>query len=265
MWGLIPAAGLGSRIQPLAFSKELLPLGARQENGREGLRTVSEHLVERMLLGGVTKLCFIISPEKTDIVRYYGNRVDGIDISYVVQPAPGGLCDAVFRAHFLVDPSEPWIIGLPDTVWFPQNALTKLPDAPISFLLFPVEKPQFFDAVVTDASGRVERVEVKSAEPSTHWVWGAIRMQGSAFLRLRELWCQRNPRDEYLGTLVNEFLNQGGWAIGAKAGETYVDVGTPSGYREAIHAIASHSSDHAPTVPPPESLHELSIIDPGRV
>jgi glucose-1-phosphate thymidylyltransferase len=31
MWGIIPAAGKGSRIQPLAFSKELLPVGARSE------------------------------------------------------------------------------------------------------------------------------------------------------------------------------------------------------------------------------------------
>jgi glucose-1-phosphate thymidylyltransferase len=29
-WGIIPAAGLGTRIQPLAFSKELLPVGTRQ-------------------------------------------------------------------------------------------------------------------------------------------------------------------------------------------------------------------------------------------
>ena len=27
MWGIVPAAGIGSRIQPLAFSKELLPVG----------------------------------------------------------------------------------------------------------------------------------------------------------------------------------------------------------------------------------------------
>jgi len=31
MWGIIPAAGLGSRIQPLAFSKELLPVGSRRD------------------------------------------------------------------------------------------------------------------------------------------------------------------------------------------------------------------------------------------
>ena len=33
MWGIIPAAGAGSRIQPLAFSKELLPVGSRLDGG----------------------------------------------------------------------------------------------------------------------------------------------------------------------------------------------------------------------------------------
>ena len=34
-WGIVPAAGAGSRIQPLAFSKELLPVGSRIERGAE--------------------------------------------------------------------------------------------------------------------------------------------------------------------------------------------------------------------------------------
>ena len=35
MWGIVPAAGVGSRIQPLAFSKELLPVGSRLEGDAE--------------------------------------------------------------------------------------------------------------------------------------------------------------------------------------------------------------------------------------
>ena len=34
MWGIIPAAGQGSRMQPLAFSKELLPVGSRRDGDR---------------------------------------------------------------------------------------------------------------------------------------------------------------------------------------------------------------------------------------
>jgi len=39
MWGIIPAAGEGSRIQPLAFSKELLPVGSRFDNESERPRS----------------------------------------------------------------------------------------------------------------------------------------------------------------------------------------------------------------------------------
>src|SRR5947209_7034689 len=121
MWGIIPAAGVGSRIQPLAFSKELLPVGSRLDGAVERPRAVSEYLVERMLAGGVTKLCFVISPGKSDILAYYGASIGAAPICYVVQPEPAGLCDAIFRAVPFVDPAEPVVIGLPDTIWFPAD------------------------------------------------------------------------------------------------------------------------------------------------
>jgi len=69
MWGIIPAAGSGTRIQPLAFSKELLPVGSRLDaNGVERPRAVSEYLIERMVRAGADKICFVISPWKHDIV-----------------------------------------------------------------------------------------------------------------------------------------------------------------------------------------------------
>ena len=88
MWGIIPAAGAGSRIQPLAFSKELLPVGSRLDGSTERPRAVSEYLVERMILAGATKICFVIAPGKSDILEYYGGNFGGASISYVVQPRP---------------------------------------------------------------------------------------------------------------------------------------------------------------------------------
>ncbi|HEX2138978.1 MAG TPA: hypothetical protein VHG33_04620, partial [Woeseiaceae bacterium] len=92
MWGIIPAAGAGNRIQPLAFSKELLPVGSRLDGRTERPRAVSEYLVERMIAGGATRLCFVISPGKSDILGYYGGRIGPADAVYVVQPNPAGLC-----------------------------------------------------------------------------------------------------------------------------------------------------------------------------
>jgi dTDP-glucose pyrophosphorylase len=237
MWGIIPAAGAGNRIQPLAFSKELLPVGSRVENGIERPRAVSEYLVERMISGGANKLCFVISPTKTDILQYYGARLWGADIAYVVQPAPGGLCDAVFRAIPLISHEESVVIGLPDTIWSPEDALLHLPDDTLSLLLFPVDHPEYFDAVVTDEDGKVLEIQVKQQGASSRWIWGAIKMSGKIFHELHDLWCRPERHDEYFGTLINAWLAEGGCAAGIPIGRGYVDTGTLHGYRSAIQLL----------------------------
>jgi dTDP-glucose pyrophosphorylase len=237
MWGIVPAAGRGSRIQPLAFSKELLPVGSRLDRGVERPCAVSEYLVERMIRGGAEKICFVISPGKSDIMAYYGAGYGEAAIVYAVQPQPSGLCDAIFHAAPLIPPDEPAIVGLPDTVWFPEDALAMLPDDRLSFLLFPVERPEFFDAVVLGEDGRVREIQVKQPEAASRWIWGAFKMPGRVLDALNRLWRERNCRDEYIGTLVNAYLAAGGEAVGIKAGEAYVDVGTLHGYRAAISLL----------------------------
>jgi dTDP-glucose pyrophosphorylase len=239
MWGIVPAAGQGSRMQPLAFSKELLPVGSRSEGDRERPRAVSEYLVERLVLGGATRLCFVISPGKSDILEYYGGSVFSADVFYAVQPRPAGLCDAVFRAAPLVSADDHVLVGLPDTIWYPEDALASLPDDPISFLCFPVEHPQFFDAVLADDQGRVSEIQVKQADARSHWVWGAFRLSGRAFHELRELWGEPGRGDEYIGTLVNAYLARGGRATASCTGTAYVDVGTVRGYREAMNLLST--------------------------
>ncbi len=72
MWGIIPAAGMGSRIQPLAFSKELLPVGSRLDGELERPRAVSEYLVERMVSAARARSASSSRPGKSDILEYYG-------------------------------------------------------------------------------------------------------------------------------------------------------------------------------------------------
>jgi glucose-1-phosphate thymidylyltransferase len=228
-------------MQPLAFSKELLPVGSRREDGRERPRAVSEYLVERLVLGGADKLCFVISPGKSDILEYYGGEVFAARVFYSVQPHPAGLCDAVFRALPLIAPGEDVLVGLPDTVWFPEDALASLPRHGLSFLLFPVERPELFDAVDCDEAGRVREIQVKRADASSHWIWGAFKMSGAILAELHALWRERDEADEYIGTLVNAWIARGGVALGVRGGTSYVDVGTVRGYREAV-ALLSEST-----------------------
>lgn len=51
-----------------------------------------------LVIGGATKICFVIAPGKSDILEYYGGSELGTaHISFAVQPQPRGWCDAIFR------------------------------------------------------------------------------------------------------------------------------------------------------------------------
>jgi dTDP-glucose pyrophosphorylase len=238
MWGIVPAAGRGSRIQPLAFSKELLPVGSRSEAGIERPRAVSEYLLERMVTAGASRICMVVSPGKSDIIEYYGATFEGARIAYVVQPEPVGLCDAIFQAAPLIAEDDAVVVGLPDTVWFPSDALASLSDGPLELLLFRVRRPEFFDAVTTDTEGRVLEIEVKKAGARSRAIWGAFKTTGRTLRELQALFVARGERDVYLGTLFSAWIAAGGRARATVADGAYVDVGTLDGYREALSLLA---------------------------
>jgi len=258
MWGIIPAAGRGSRIQPLAFSKELLPVGSCRNAAGERPCAVSEYLVERMILAGADKLAFVIGPGKSDILSYFGAGYADAVVAYVVQPAPSGLCDAIFRAAPLIG-DEPVLVGLPDTIWFPKEGFASLPDDRLAFLLFPVARPELFDAVIHDRDGIVRAIEVKQPGDPSRWIWGAFKMPARIFRELHLMWKRR--RDEYMGTLVNAYLAAGGAAVAVRAGEAYVDVGTLHGYRAALELLGDPCRAGSQ-----DTLTQLAIAEPlGRM
>ncbi len=134
------------------------------------------------------------------------------------------------------------------TIWFPEGALGALPDDRLAFLLFPVDRPESFDAVVLDPSGHVVEIQVKQQGAASNWIWGAFRMPGVVYGDLRDLWLARDRRDEYIGTLVNAYLAAGGTAAGVKAGRAY-----SMSARSTAIARLPHSSPrvrlHAPLRP----------------
>ncbi len=117
--------------------------------------------------------------------------------------------------------------------------------------------------------GEVREIQVKQKNAASHWIWGAFKMPGAVLHDLHSLWLRRGRQDEYLGTLVNAYLDDGGKAYGVTAGENYVDVGTLNGYRTALSLLATRmasargvpagSDRHAaeariPVVPIPKGL-----------
>ena len=168
-------------------------------------------------------------------------RFGAADIAYVVQPKPAGLCDAIFRALPLIAPDEPVMVGLPDTIWFPEDALARAAGRPALFSAVPGGAPELFDAVVTDADGRVRAIRGEVARmPRTHWIWGAFKMPGRTLARAARAVARARPAATNISARWSMPGSQPAARRAACAPATsYVDVGTLNGYREAMRCCST--------------------------
>ena len=82
-----------------------------------------------------------------------------------------------------------------------------------------------FETVVADDSGRVRRITVKPEVPSSRWIWGAAAARARALAGLRG---ETQP-----GHLFDS-LCDAGLVGGVRLSDSYVDMGTYDGLRQAL-------------------------------
>ena len=103
--------------------------------------------------------CFVIAPGKSDIVNYYGARIGPARIAYIVQAEPAGLCDAIFSVPA---PSSRRMSRWLSACLTPSGSRGWPNATARRYPVFPAlpRRPSlnFFDAVVTDPTGRVEEI-----------------------------------------------------------------------------------------------------------
>jgi len=116
MKGLIPAAGLGTRLRPitLAIPKELMMIGDK---------AVIEYVIEAMREVGVSEITIVVGWRKHAILDYLGSgKRLGVKISYVVQDNRDGLAKAVDAGKHVID-DEPFLVVLGDDFFYPKTFL----------------------------------------------------------------------------------------------------------------------------------------------
>src|SRR5438105_12850094 len=94
--GIVPAAGVGSRLAPYRAPKELIQVGYRSVDGRVLPKAAVEHVLTAMRDGGVDSAFLVLSPVKWDVFRYLGSgRHLGMDLAYLCQEATLGMPHAL--------------------------------------------------------------------------------------------------------------------------------------------------------------------------
>jgi UDP-N-acetylglucosamine diphosphorylase / glucose-1-phosphate thymidylyltransferase / UDP-N-acetylgalactosamine diphosphorylase / glucosamine-1-phosphate N-acetyltransferase / galactosamine-1-phosphate N-acetyltransferase len=116
MKGLIPAAGRGTRLEPvtLAIPKELLIVGNK---------AIIEYVITSMKAVGITDITIIVGWRKHAILDYLGSGERlGVKLSYVVQDNRDGLAKAVIAGEHLSD-NEHFLVVLGDNFFYPPTFL----------------------------------------------------------------------------------------------------------------------------------------------
>ena len=238
--GVIPAAGLASRLGPLGYPKELLPITYVAEDGG-ALRPmpVIEASFRQLRDAGVGRALVITSDRKPELMQYLGNGGGiGLDLAFLQQARPEGLAAAVALAL-------PWTQGanacllLPDTIVRPEHALRdaralfESAHADLVLGVLPTDKPKELGPVRFDAAMRVIEVQDKPAETDLNNSW-SMAVWGRHFGALLADAVKQNPAQS-LGAVFQQAVDHGLTVMAVWfPGGAFYDVGTPKGLAEAL-------------------------------
>jgi glucose-1-phosphate thymidylyltransferase len=178
-FGIVPAAGAGTRLSPYRAPKELIQVGYRSAAGQLLPKAAIEHVLTAMAAGGADRAFVIISPAKLELLRYLGSGEHlGLDLAYLCQETPLGMPHAIDLATpFLA--GQTVSLGMPDTIVAPDDCFAQLFDfhegtrADLSLGVFPTAEPRSLAPVVIEpGSHRVLAIMDKPADPPAANTWG---------------------------------------------------------------------------------------------
>jgi glucose-1-phosphate thymidylyltransferase len=246
--GLIPAAGLGTRLLPLAYPKELLPITYTDEDGHLVPRPVLQASLDQLRRADVRECVIVIAEWKLELVRVFGDGAAvGVSIAYVVRGVARGLADAL-------DAATPWLrerdvcLTLPDTIVSPDDALARVraeherSDADLVLGVFPTDHPEQLGPVRVAGDGNVTEVLDKPASTDLRNTWGmAIWSPRFSELLARAVAAAPDDAKPVLGAVFQRAVDAGlrVRAVWFPDGH-FIDVGTTAGLAEALRAGAIH-------------------------
>jgi len=234
IYASIPAAGKGTRLQPLAFSKELALIGEK---------TVIEYTLERLVLAGVTRIFITINSDKLDIPRYLSDKTKyGQYISYVVKDSHS-LPESIFAPVKFIKPDDHLVFGLPDTIWYPKDCYKTLVDnikGDLTLGLFDSGSPEKFDSVVTDSKGQIQQIDVKTHNPKTKWTWGIGAINKSAIKLIDSYLKEQDQAEPIFGVAANQYCQQKPCYAIKFPNSSYLDIGRKEDYQNATKFIKEH-------------------------
>lgn len=251
--GIVPAAGKGQRLAPYPLPKELIPIGYQlvEVDGclQKRPKVVSQYLIESLVKVNLSRLFIIIGPGKLEIVEYFRNgELYGVPIAYIFQSEAKGMPYALDLVTPWLKGDETILMGMPDTIFEPQDAFQKLLaahrawEADLTLGLFKTNSPHKFGMIGLDDDYNVIEHVDKPSTTHLQWMWG-IACWGPRFTALlHEVLetqgldiAEQKGREIVLGDIFDIALNIGLRVKGLPFEDGhYIDIGTYEDLQRAV-------------------------------
>lgn len=241
--GVVPAAGIASRLSPSRYLKELLPVAYLVDDQTSTARPVPVISLSLRALSeaGVEKCVVTISERKPELMRYLGDGSDfQLQLAYVQQSTPSGLAVAVSLATAWIRNCYSCML-LPDTIVHPCKAMSNLrqvmdrEDLDLVLGVFATEVPEQLGPVRFDADGRVREVLDKPAFTDVHNTWAMAIWSPTFTALLHQTIADAAGANRALGEIFNLAVQEGMKvkAVSFPHG-SFVDIGTVKGLSQMV-------------------------------
>ncbi|EJN57870.1 bifunctional sugar-1-phosphate nucleotidylyltransferase/acetyltransferase [Halogranum rubrum] len=215
MQTVVLAAGQGTRMRPLTERrpKPMLPVADRPLVG---------HTVTSAVDAGASSIVLVVGYEAEDVRSYFGDTVDGVDITYAVQEEQRGTADAVRTAANHLD-EGPFVVLNGDAL-YDDPSLASLYEADAAVGSYRVDDPTNYGVLTTDGAGTVTGVVEKPADPPSD----LINTGAYVFPAEAQTWLDvgESERGELELTDVLE-RTCGEYAVESVPFDRWLDVGRP--------------------------------------